>query len=488
MIRKENEQKMENQNFNPNNIQIDEKNVNHVVNNVQNSQQYVSPNNAQYSSNQNNYNQYNQRYFSDERLNNIRNDLTKFENELNDPRYKNVRLQEIKAQKENNDKTKTLKGVKFFLIFMAFSFPVGTILALVFYFKEILGNSPYVAFVKENTEKIKERFIKDFNYKYDFNLGDKESQIRLDYNNGGYENYDYYTSKNIVSGTLSDDSKFIMAGIETEDKSEDSDGKATYTDVFNGIFISITLPFKIPTKIQLEPNKNKQKYNESRLELESADFENQYDLFADDRSIAMQIFTPEVIEDIMSMTKKYKTRISLHIYEDRVLFRMYYTINWMNFYNQSNFEIKADSNTIKDYINNGYLSQSYELLMLPEVISLSITKNMKGKYFNNPSNNLGQINNDFVPINQNINNVIKQQIPNQQYQHNIAFDGSNNNYNKVQNGTYQQQNLNSDEAETKIQNNTWDLDEKESCKNKIFAIIISIIIAIIIIIIIKIII
>ena len=172
MIRKENEQKMENQNFNPNNIQIDEKNVNHVVNNVQNSQQYVSPNNAQYSSNQNNYNQYNQRYFSDERLNNIRNDLTKFENELNDPRYKNVRLQEIKAQKENNDKTKTLKGVKFFLIFMAFSFPVGTILALVFYFKEILGNSPYVAFVKENTEKIKERFIKDFNYKYDFNLGD----------------------------------------------------------------------------------------------------------------------------------------------------------------------------------------------------------------------------------------------------------------------------------------------------------------------------
>ena len=465
---------MEKQNYNPNNIQIDGENVNHVVNNVQNSQQYINQNNTQYSSNQNNYNQYNQRYFSDERLNNIRNDLTKFENELNDPRYKKVRLQEIKAQEENSGKTKKLKYLKIFLIFMALFFPGGTILALVFYCLIFLRDFTYEAFVEENTEKIKERFIKDFNYKYDFDLGDKKLQIKLDYNNGGYENYDFYSSKNVVSGILSDDSRFIMAGIETEEISKDGNERTPYKkDIFNGIFISITLPFKIPAKIQLEPNKNKQKYNESRLELESADFENQYDLLADDRAIAIQIFTPEVIEDIMTMTKKYKTRISLHIYEDRVLFRMYYNINWMDFYNQSDFE-EEDSNTIKDYINNEYLSQSYEILMLPEVISLSITRNMKGKYFNSPSNSLGQI-----------NNVVTQQISNQQYQPNIAFNGNNNNYNKVSNDAYQQQNLYSDETETKIQNNTWDLDGKEKLKSKtkkIVAIVISIIIIIIMII------
>ena len=169
----------------------------------------------------------------------------------------------------------------------------------------------YISFYKKN---IINNLIKNYDDSFNYmpNIGISPSL----YKNAEFEQYfDRFTSEDSISGKFQNKFPFTMAEVKTENETKDSKGHSTYTTIFKGLFIHITLEKPIPSKIHIRKNsllKNKFsifnfKINKlDRIEMDSPDFEKIYDIYSDNNIITMQLFTASQMQMILDFKKKYK--------------------------------------------------------------------------------------------------------------------------------------------------------------------------------------
>ena len=185
--------------------------------------------------------------------------------------------------------------------------------------------------VKRNKDNIqivyKEKIVKEFLKNIDENLiynpknGIEEKLYKL----GEFESYSIYHSEDSITGKLDNRYNLQMAEVRTE--STDSEGDL-YTK-FYGIFGVIDCCKDINTNIKIRTNatiSDKTLKNE-KIEMDSAEFEKYFDIYSENKIVAMQILTSDVmalmIDFIAHQNLSYKVKYELTINRNKIYIRFH---------------------------------------------------------------------------------------------------------------------------------------------------------------------
>ena len=166
------------------------------------------------------------------------------------------------------------------------------------------------------------------NLRYSYNSGISSNDYRAsDFEHG----WDKYNSEDLITGTLEDSSNLKMAQVHTQERytTTDANGhtQTTYVTKFLGLFGIIKLKTATTADFTIVNNSAFSKFNKDRIEMESSEFEKYFDVFSGSRNSgtrqnAMEMITPEVIEEFVKLRNIYKKAINIRIVRDTIYFRL----------------------------------------------------------------------------------------------------------------------------------------------------------------------
>lgn len=182
--------------------------------------------------------------------------------------------------------------------------------------------------------KIQDKYIEDYKkniisklvtlyhpkLKYYFDLGLE----RYDYISSKIpEKFDDFKSTDLICGKIIDGLDFKMSYIKTYRKEYNKNDKNDFENVetFKGIFCCAKMSKTISSEIIIDINDFKKKDNLNRIEFESVEFEKKFDCFSNNKIIALQILTPDVVEQINKLCVVLKNAIQIRINNDKIFLR-----------------------------------------------------------------------------------------------------------------------------------------------------------------------
>lgn len=138
-------------------------------------------------------------------------------------------------------------------------------------------------------------------------------------------NFDEYKSEDRIYGKLKTGDRFEFAEITTYKIREYKDSNGYRTEdrkkTYSGMYGIVWLEKNLLSNIQIVLNSVMNKYNLDRIEVESSEFEKEYDLITKDKMIAMRIFSPDIIEEINTIKRSTNAPIEITIDENKIFFR-----------------------------------------------------------------------------------------------------------------------------------------------------------------------
>ncbi len=179
-------------------------------------------------------------------------------------------------------------------------------------------------YLKEYKNNIISRFVSNyngelqFNTKYDIgvqNFWDSELPVK----------FDKFISRDGVFGKISDEEYLNSSYVITRKKVRRMvDGKFQTENVtlFQGIFGFVQISNIIKETVFIKSDDFLKTYNKKRVELESKKFEKKFDCFSDNKIIALQLLTPDVIEVINQIQETLKVPIEFSLKGNRIYFRI----------------------------------------------------------------------------------------------------------------------------------------------------------------------
>ena len=169
-----------------------------------------------------------------------------------------------------------------------------------------------------------EGIIKGYNqkYYYDAKLGVMKTEYLL---SNFDRSFDEFYSEDRVYGKLENGENFQMSEVVTHviERTRDDEGNVheEKTETFRGLYGIIRLKRNTLSEIHIKSNSNFRKYSKDRVEMESYEFEKYYDCMTADKISTMRIFTSDLIEKYLEITKYYNNVIEVKISQDRIFFR-----------------------------------------------------------------------------------------------------------------------------------------------------------------------
>ena len=197
-------------------------------------------------------------------------------------------------------------------------------------------------------ESLVKSYDEDFNYYTD-------GISLIEYKISNFDsNFDEYKSEDRIYGKLKTGDRFEFAEITTYRIKEYKDSNGSKTEerkkTFSGMYGIVWLEKNLLSNIQITLNSVMNKYNKDRIEVESGEFEEEYDLITKDKMMAMRIFTPDLIEEINTIKRSTKIPIEIKIDENKIFFR--YKCGQM--FEPPIFKNDLDRDVIRNYYNLVY--------------------------------------------------------------------------------------------------------------------------------------
>ena len=241
--------------------------------------------------------------------------------------YQNI-YKECQEPLENSRKQTIKKAVMIFVLLLILGIILSKILEnpmfiIIFLFLGFLiaitsgKKSQYNAMFKE---KVIKTFVREYSdqLEYKQNGGVTPSV----YVQGEFESFDRYSAEDGIRGILEEYYTINMSEVHTERESRDEDGRKTYSTVFRGLFAQVEFDKFVPGAIKIRRNRNKLFGNSnSRIEMDSGEFEKIYDIYAQDKIIAMQLFTADIIQMFIDFKERNKITPELTIKGNRLYIR-----------------------------------------------------------------------------------------------------------------------------------------------------------------------
>jgi hypothetical protein len=240
------------------------------------------------------------------------------------------------------------------IIVSVISLLVGIILMVVtksvfFIMLAIIVIALYGVFSKNNKEYknyFKQNVVKRFVTEYDENLNyAPESGIEsYIYNKGEFEHYDRYHTEDLIYGMLKNEYEIKMAEVHTENESRDSDGNTSYTTVFHGLFAEVKFNKLINSTIKIRKN-GIILFDKEKLNMDSGEFEKKFDVFAEDKIVAMQLLTADIMQMLLEFKEQNKITPEITLKEDK----MYIRFKTKDMFEASYLKSSIDYDQLKKY-------------------------------------------------------------------------------------------------------------------------------------------
>ena len=198
---------------------------------------------------------------------------------------------------------------------------------LIFLFILLINISITIKFKRIFKEIIIKRIVKLYDKEISFytNMGILESEYRK---SGFYKDFDKYYSEDLFKGKLNNKYSFEMAQVRTKKIEIVRDDRGKYIGkeehiVFDGLYGMVDLNGINLSEIDVATNTIISKYKNSRIEMDSAEFENNYDIFSKDKIKALEIFTSEIIDEINNFKTNIGKPIQIRIKNGKLFFNVY---------------------------------------------------------------------------------------------------------------------------------------------------------------------
>ena len=221
--------------------------------------------------------------------------------------------------------TKFLLYLLFFvlIILFVFTFPYmmeNTWLATIFIATIILEFTLYILvcekYKKNYRTTVIEALVKNYSENLIYNSVNGVSSSEYKVSNFS-EHYSGFFSENLIQGNIDNEFNIKMSEVKVQVKVSDG-----YSTVFDGLYGFVDLSnMKVPNFYVLSNMKEK-RYDNSRIEIDSAEFEKNYDLYSDDKIRTMKIFTSDLVEEFIRARKELKAEIQLKVNCDKLYFRI----------------------------------------------------------------------------------------------------------------------------------------------------------------------
>ncbi len=201
------------------------------------------------------------------------------------------------------------------IIFM--SIPIVLIILLMMYKKN----------TKEYRHLYKDKVLQRFIHLYNKNLTYYPSRgITYDlYKEAEFEKCDKYSYGDLITGNV-DGYKIRMAQIITELVRIGSKGETQYTSVFQGFFAVSTFENNFDGFIKVRSDQGKilnAFHNKNKLEMDSQEFENYFDVISSNNIQTMQVLTPDVMNMLLKFEQEHNIRVELTIKKHKIFIRFH---------------------------------------------------------------------------------------------------------------------------------------------------------------------
>lgn len=231
---------------------------------------------------------------------------------------------------KNNDKLESLKKdrmvktiifilVIIFTIFLGFNLGKNNEgLFILLFFLVFIELIAFIIFARKSTNSLYNRMYKanviaeiirgvDSNLNYNPDYGISETNYRKSKFN---LYYDIFSSEDYICGKLENGISVEMSEVRTQEwqESTDSDGNTTRSLVttFSGFYGVLELPTFLLASFIICKNSKLREFSETRIELDSAEFEKRFDCFAMelDKVKTMELLTSDIIEKFIDFSDK----------------------------------------------------------------------------------------------------------------------------------------------------------------------------------------
>lgn len=154
------------------------------------------------------------------------------------------------------------------------------------------------------------------------------------YGEAEFKRYERYHSEDLIQGTLKNGCKFSMSEVLTERKQSDGNGNAIYVPMFIGLFGKVETPKPFNTVLYLRKDKIDKNIltktfacnslsDQPRIQLDSPEFEEIFDVYGSDPIIAMQLLTADIMQDLIQFHNDMEMDYELTIKENCMYIRFW---------------------------------------------------------------------------------------------------------------------------------------------------------------------
>ena len=150
------------------------------------------------------------------------------------------------------------------------------------------------------------------------------SQIQKDYKEANFENrsFNRFSADDYIEGNLDTDITIKLVDIHLQNVT--GSGRNRHTEeIFQGIFGLSKCNKNINTYIKVSKNKFKLFDNNARLEMDSQEFEKYFDIYSEDKILAMRILTADTMEYLIKFYEKYKLEFEIVFRNDKIYLRFF---------------------------------------------------------------------------------------------------------------------------------------------------------------------
>ena len=223
-----------------------------------------------------------------------------------------------------------------------------------FIFSKIGVNYEYVKYFKQNVIKT---FVKA--YCETLNFIPEYGILPSIYAEGEFDPFNKYYSEDLITGKLENGYKIDMSEVYAIFKTENGsqDDKA-----FRGLFARIVFEKSVPTNLEIRRNelfspkrkfyrikvrRNIQKMVKEKIEMDSGEFERFFDVYSDNKIIAMQLLTSNIMEMLIDFKNKNKITPELTLKKNE----LYIRFETGRMFEASLFSKSTNYNRLKKYYN-----------------------------------------------------------------------------------------------------------------------------------------
>ena len=182
----------------------------------------------------------------------------------------------------------------------------------------IYGEKDVLQFNKEYKDKVINKLLE--NFVDDLDYVPLKGLPRSTYDEAKYGgHYNRYHSDDYFEGKINGQ-KIVMADLlvqeETTTVDKDGNEQKEVETIFHGLFGKINLNKSVNSNLIITKGRGFGYFNIKKLEMDSSEFEKEFNVYADNNIIGMQLLTADIQEDILELYNKYKISFHISIMQD----------------------------------------------------------------------------------------------------------------------------------------------------------------------------